>query len=961
MSQPAGRAPTLQLTPMLRQYLAVKAEHPDAIVLYRMGDFFEMFFDDALKAAPILDVQLTARQRGSDNEAPMCGVPHHALDVYLAKLLAAGLKVAICDQVEDPAKAKGLVRREVVRVVTPGTLSDPDLLDGKEENLLAAIAWDGEAGAGAFLDVSTGDFFVRRWANPDEAADDLGLLRPRELLLATAAMPVAVREWAERDCACVTPVGAGAGDRLLDPRRAAELLQRHFGTVTLRGFGLQDGEPAALAAATALTYARETQRSDLAHVQTLTVREVHDRLILDAATLANLEVFRPASATGAGAAAAAGDLGGAGASGRRRATLLGVLDHTATPPGGRTLREWLRRPLRDPEDIARRHEAVAELADDHPRRGRLRQRLARAGDPDRLLARAVLGTLQPREAAALRDGLAEAPAILAEVGLRSAAEPIPALAADRPSPLLAELAAVDPLPGLAAELARVLAPSPAAGLEAGGVIADGVDSELDRDRSLTRDSKRHLLALEARERERTGIASLKVRYNRVFGYYLEVTRANQARVPADYVRRQTLANAERYVTPELKELEEQILAAEERQAALEQELFRRLTTEIAGAARGLHAYAAALGTIDALAALAEAAARHRYARPRMLPAGGPIVIREGRHPVVEQAGGHDAFVPNDAELDSESAQIVLLTGPNMGGKSTYLRQVALIVLMAQAGSLVPAESASIGVVDRIFTRVGASDDLARGESTFMVEMIETANILRHATEHSLVILDEVGRGTATFDGLSLAWAIVEHLHEHGRPKTLFATHYHELTELAALLPRVVNRTMAVKEWDERIVFLRRVVPGSADKSYGLHVARLAGLPPAVVERAAEVLSNLEAQEYDLTGRPRLARGHGGAGDSAAAIPAADGASAGGALSAAGAPGSPADGAAASAAGDLADPPAVAVEDAAPEPAQLTLFAPPEQVVAALLRDVDLDQLAPLAALNLLHALKSRLG
>jgi DNA mismatch repair protein MutS len=903
MSDTASRAPVLHPTPMVRQYLEIKAQHPDAILLYRMGDFFEMFFDDALRAAPILEVQLTARNRGSDNEAPMCGIPHHALDSYLAKLLAAGLRVAICDQVEDPAKAKGLVRREVIRVVTPGTLSDPGLLDSKEENLLAAIAWKSErgdhhpgvgagagSGAGAFLDVSTGDFFVRRWASAEEAADDLALLRPREMLLAGDGVPPAVREWAERDCPCVTPLG---GDRLLDPHRAAELLQRHLGAGTLRGFGLQPDEPAVLAAAAALAYARETQRSELAHIQSLTVREVHDRLILDAATLANLEVFRPASA-----AAAAASAGGAGAGGaRRRATLLGVLDRTATPPGARMLREWLRRPLREPQAIARRHEAVAELAADHPRRERLHGRLARAGDPERLLARAVLLTLSPREAAALRDGLAEAPAILAEL---AAAE----------SPLLAELAAADPLPGLAAELARVLEPVPAASFEEGGIIAAGVDPELDRYRSLTRDSKRHVLALEARERQRTGIASLKVRYNRVFGYYLEVTRANQARVPADYIRRQTLANAERYVTPELKDLEEQILAAEERQVAIELEHFRRLTATVAAAAPGLHLLAAALGTLDALAGFAEAAARHRYVRPRMLPAGAPIEIREGRHPVVEQAS-RDAFVPNDAEIDSESSQIVLLTGPNMGGKSTYLRQVALIVLMAQAGSLVPAEAASIGVVDRIFTRVGASDDLARGESTFMVEMIETANILRHATEHSLVILDEVGRGTATFDGLSLAWAIVEYLHEHRRPKTLFATHYHELTELAALLPRVVNRTMAVKEWDERIVFLRRVVPGSADKSYGLHVARLAGLPPAVVERAGEILANLEAQEYDLAGRPRLARGNAPA--------------------------------------------------AAADAAQLTLFAPPEQVVAALLRDVDLDQLAPLAALNLLHTLKSRLG
>ncbi|MFY9821052.1 MAG: DNA mismatch repair protein MutS, partial [Thermoanaerobaculia bacterium] len=478
------------------------------------------------------------------------------------------------------------------------------------------------------------------------------------------------------------------------------------------------------------------------------------------------------------------------------------------------------------------------------------------------------------------------------------------------APLLARLAETDPLPELCAELARTLEAAPAANLQEGGVIAAGVSEELDRYRSLTRDSKRHIAALEVRERERTGISSLKIRYNKVFGYYLEVTRANQERVPADYIRKQTLVNAERYVTPEIKELEEQILSAEERQVALEQRFFRELVEKIAAEAAGLAALAAAVGALDTLAAFAEVAARQRYVRPVMGEAGGPIVIREGRHPVVEQAS-RDAFVPNDAELDGDGSQIVLLTGPNMGGKSTYLRQVALIVLMAQAGSFVPADEAVIGVVDRIFTRVGASDDLARGESTFMVEMIETANILRHATDHSLVILDEVGRGTATFDGLSLAWAIVEYLHEHNRPKTLFATHYHELTELASLLPRVVNRTMAVKEWEERIVFLRRVVPGSADKSYGLHVARLAGLPESVIERAGEVLANLEAQEYDPTGKPRLARGTG-----------------------------------------------------APDPggpAQLTLFAPPEQVVAGVLKTLDVDQLTPLAALNLLHSLKSRLG
>ena len=886
----SASTPVTSLTPMMRQYLEVKARYPDALLMYRMGDFFEMFFDDARQAAPILEVQLTARQKGTENETAMCGVPHHALEGYLAKLLAAGLKVAICDQVEDPAQAKGLVKREVTRVVTPGTLSDPGLLEGKEENFLAALVWEREEGAGAFLDLSTGSFFVRRWPSPEEAVEDLALMRPREVLFhgGEDGFPSAVSEWAERECPCRTPL---AGDRLFDPRRAGELLLRQFGAGTLRGFGLDEGEPAVRAAAAALAYAQETQKSGLSHIRGLAVREARDRLILDASTLANLEVFTSQRTSVSG-------------TGRRRSTLLAVLDRTVTAPGGRTLREWLRRPLVDPGEIAGRHRAVGVLAAGNAARERLRERLARVADPERLLTRAVLGTLTPREAAALRDTLAEMPAVLAELTGLTALDPGAA-------PLLEGLTETDPLPELHAELARMLEAAPAPSLQDGGVIAAGVDEELDRYRSLTRDSKRHILALEARERERTGIASLKIRYNKVFGYYLEVTRANQERVPADYIRKQTLVNAERYVTPEIKELEEQILSAEEKQIELEQRFFRELVAKITAEAPALTALAAALGTLDALASFAEVAARHRYVRPKMADSGGPLVIREGRHPVVEQAS-RDAFVPNDAELDGESAQIVLLTGPNMGGKSTYLRQVALIVLMAQAGSFVPADEAVIGVCDRIFTRVGASDDLARGESTFMVEMIETANILRHATERSLVILDEVGRGTATFDGLSLAWAIVEYLHEHRKPKTLFATHYHELTELASLLPRVVNRTMAVKEWEERIVFLRRVVPGSADKSYGLHVARLAGLPGGVIDRASEILSNLEAQEYDpSTGKPRLARG--------------------------------------SSAPDTG------------EPSQLTLFAPPEHVVASLLRDVDVNQLTPLAALNLIHSLKSRLG
>ncbi len=863
----------VQLTPMLRHYLEVKAQHRDAVVLYRMGDFYEIFFEDAERVAPVLEVVLTARHKGSANETAMCGVPHHALEAYLGKLIKAGFKVAVCDQVEDPAHAKGLVRREVTRVVTPGTVSAPELLDSRQDNYLAGVVWDGDRGGGAFLDVSTGRFLLRRWSRAEEALEELRLLQPSEVLVGEN-LPAPIAEWLERHVGSRSPL---AGDRWVDRRRAAEVLAGQLGAGTVRGFDLEPGEPVVLAGAVTLSYARETQRSDLAHVRAPEVREARQELALDATTLANLEVLRNQR------------------DGGRRGSLLGVLDLAVTPPGSRLLARWLQRPLRDPERIEERLAAVGELVADGPLRERWRRRLASVGDPARLLGRAVLGTLTPREAAGLRETLSAAPGLLEELSAASA-------------PALRQIAGVDPMAALASELSRVLADAPPAGLRESGVIRAGVDEELDRLRSLGRDGKSHLLAIERRERERTGIASLKIRYNRVFGYYLEITKANLALVPAEYRRKQTLVNAERFVTPELEELEQQILTAEERQLELETRYFEALRQRVVGEAAGLSALADALATLDTLLAFAEAAARYNYARPRITAGGGSMVIEEGRHPVVERRTD-DPFVPNDCRLDAEAAQIVVLTGPNMGGKSTYLRQVALIALMAQAGSFVPARAATLSAIDRIFTRVGASDDLSRGESTFLVEMIETAKILHHATAHSLVILDEVGRGTSTFDGLSLAWAIVEHLHEHARPLTLFATHYHELTELAALLPRVTNRTMAVREWEERIVFLRRVVPGAADKSYGLHVARLAGIPPVVVRRAQEVLANLEAQEYDVAGRPKLARG--------------------------GAPGAPG-----------AD--------------QLQLFAPPEEVVASVLREVDLERLSPLAALNLLHSLRARL-
>lgn len=865
--------PGVEVTPMLRHYLELKTQYPDAVLFYRMGDFYELFFDDAVRVAPLLDLTLTARQKGTANEAPMCGVPHHAVAGYIGKLIRLGLKVAVCDQVEVPAQAKGLVRREVTRVVTPGTISELSLLESKEENLLAGLVWQGGDGAGAFLDISTGSFFLRRWRDPVEAVAELEVLRPRELLCAPEDLPAMVRAWAERDVVCRTAL-----DGFLEsPAKSAERLAKQFGVGTMRGFGLEEGEPGVRAAAAVLSYAQSTQKNRLDHVTEITLRSASDRMVLDATTLVNLEVLRTQRDP------------------ERGTSLLSVLDVSVTAPGGRLLRDWLRRPLKDLPAISERHDAVAAFLADLPRRARLRAALARVADLERLATRAVVGSLTPREAAALRDTLVAAPPIFADLG---------ALA----SGLIASAVAADPLADLSAGLVSGLEEEPAGSLDDGRVIAAGVDRELDQYRSLASDAKRHILELEERERKRTGISSLKVRYNRVFGYSIEITRANQAAVPSDYVRRQTLANAERYVTPEVQELEERILHAEDRRMAIEKRLYGELLARIAASATRLQKLGQAIATVDVLAAFAEGAARRGYVRPAMLPAGSGVRIEDGRHPVLEAALG-DAFVPNDLELDPEGSQIVLLTGPNMGGKSTYLRQAALLVLMAQAGSFVPARSAAIGVVDRIFSRVGASDDLARGESTFMVEMIETANILRFATPESLVILDEVGRGTATFDGLSLAWAIVEHLHERVRPLTLFATHYHELTELADLLPRVVNRTMAVKEWEDRIVFLRRVAPGSADKSYGIHVAKLAGLPEAVVTRAQQVLKNLEAKEFDPEGRPRLARGEMPAGRKAA---------------------------------------------------QLPLFTPAEEIVAGILRELDLERLTPLAALNLLASLKDRL-
>ncbi len=812
-------------TPMFRQYRSIKERHRDAIVMFRMGDFYEMFHDDALTAARTLQITLTTRGKGTASEAPMCGVPFHAADAYIAKLTQAGFKVAICEQTEDPSQAKGLVRREVVRVVTPGTVTDARHLEAGEPNSLGAVRRDGGRLGMAWVDLSTGDFRVCTLDGedpPGRAADLLERFNCRELLLPEGEEPAL----------------PGLKSVLVSRRegwrfgtdRAREALTRHLGTSHLAGFGVEEMDAALGAAGALLEYLAETQKSSLAHIDRLRRLDEGEHLLLDGTTLRNLEILRTQR------------------EGKRRGSLLGLLDRTVTGMGGRLLKERITHPLRDPQRIRLRLSEVADLAEKGAVRAALRQALGDVADLERLLARLTLGTASPRDLRSLGASLA---------ALSPLQEQAQAVAAE---PLRRRLAELDPVPEAAELIARAVGDEPPASVRDGGVIRDGFDAHLDELRRMGRDGKSFLAALEGREREATGIASLKVRFNRVFGYFIEVSKANVGRVPSRYTRKQTLAGAERYVTPELKEMEEKILTAQERSLAREAELFEDVRGEVLTHARRLRDAAAQVARIDVAAALADVAARGGWCAPEVHDGDG-IRIEGGRHPVVEEAVGRDRFVPNDVHLDGAGRQIQIITGPNMGGKSTLLRQTGLAVLLAQAGSMVPAARASIGVADRIFCRVGASDSLAEGHSTFMVEMTETANILHHATPRSLVLLDEIGRGTATFDGMSIAWAVAEHLDAlaGGAPRTLFATHYHELTELALVLPRVVNLRITAREHEGRIVFLHRLEEGAADQSYGIQVAALAGVPREVVDRAREILMNLEAEAVGRDGRPKLAR------------------------------------------------------------------------------------------------------
>ncbi len=815
-------------TPMMRQYLEIKSGYPDAILFFRMGDFYEMFLDDALLASRVLDIALTSRNKGSGDEIPFCGVPYHSVAPYIARLIELGHKVAICEQVEDPKQAKGIVRREVVRVVTPGLLIESESLVPDENNYLLALCEVSSGNWGcAWLDVSTGEFRAAEATGSAAVLAEAVGINPREVVISDAldreALSPDLRSFLQEKI--VSPVPAWIFDR----DYATTLLCGHFGAASPEALGLEGAPAALLAAAAALYYLRENRKAALPHIRDILISRRSQHLALDPATRRNLEITASM------------------AEGKRSGSLLGCLDRTGTAMGARRLKQWLSYPLIELDPIRQRLDAVEELLESPSLSDDLVARLKNVADLERLNGRIGMASAGGRDLRALHDSL---------VHLHTLPERLTGVQ----SALLQSLkGSIDPLADICQLVERGIIESPPFSLREGGIIAPGYNAELDELRAISSEGKGFIARLEAQERSRTGISTLKIRYNRVFGYSIEVTKSNLAAVPADYIRRQTLANAERYITEELKNYEEKVLGAEERICGLEFTLFQEIRELVAGQAERIARTADGLAVLDVLLSLATVAGERNYCKPRV-DDSDVIDIREGRHPVIEAMKLGERFVPNDTLLDGESNQLLMITGPNMAGKSTYMRQVALITLMAQAGSFVPAAEARIGIADRIFTRVGAGDNLARGQSTFMLEMMEAAGILRGATPRSLIIMDEIGRGTSTFDGVSIAWAVAEYIHDTPtcRSRTLFATHYHELTELATTRERVKNFTVAVREWNDQVIFLRTIIPGGASHSYGIQVARLAGMPSDVIERAKEILRNLENGEFE-EGAPRLAK------------------------------------------------------------------------------------------------------
>jgi DNA mismatch repair protein MutS len=860
-----------KVTPMRKQYLQIKAQHPDAIVFFRLGDFYETFDEDAEIAARELDLVLTSRPVAKSQRVPLAGVPYHAIEGYIARLIEKGYRVAIAEQVGE-VTGKGLVAREVTRVVTPGTVVEPALLDEKRPNYLAAVVVEEDRAGLAYADITTGEFATAQ-LDADAVAQELARLQPRECLIPDGADAQPPIPNLQSPGAHITPLQSYR----FELGAARQILLDHFEVATLDGFGCA-GKPLAIQAAGAvLHYLRETQKGALAQVVSLSTYTTERYMTLDASTRRNLELVETIR-----------ERANAGRS-RTRGSLLGVLDLTLTPMGGRLLRARLAQPLLDRTELEARLDEVQAFYDDTILRGRVREILKGLPDLERLTNRVLAGIAMPRDLVGIRHALGALPGLIELLGQEDKTAIIQ-------SPISA-LRSLDPCDDVAALIASAIADEPSASPSAGGVIRRGFSEELDAILTATRDAKAYIANLEKEERERTGIKSLKVGYNKVFGYYIEVTKANAAAVPEAYIRKQTLVNAERYITPELKEYEALILNAEERQAEVETRLFKEVCEQVAARGKALLNTARGLARLDVAAALAEVAIRNRYVRPELTD-DDVLEIAAGRHPVVEKALRDEPFTPNDLHLNDDE-RILVITGPNMAGKSVYLRQNALIVLMAQMGGFVPADSARIGIVDRIFTRIGAQDEVAAGQSTFMVEMVEAANILNHATPRSLLILDEIGRGTSTYDGMSIAWAMVEYLHNHPqrRSRTLFATHYHELTELSDRLPTVHNYNLGVIEEGDHVVFLHKVEPGGADRSYGIHVAQMAGVPKPVIHRAEEMLEQLESGAFR--------------------------------------PGTP-----------------------APEPRQPALFATEHPAVEEL-RGLDVSQMTPLEAINTLYELQRK--
>ena len=868
-------------TPMIQQFLQAKQDCAGAILFFRLGDFYEMFFEDAVVASKELEITLTSRHKGEENKVPMCGFPHHSASSYISRLVGRGFKVAICEQVEDPKAAKGIVRREITRVITPGMLIDEENLDARSNNYLLALEREGDSYGLALLDISTGEFRATEITGAESLADEISRVAPREVLLPTGA----------EDWGAISSIEARAGkssityldEEVFSLSASEKLLSEHFRSPAGEDAPavLEDLPLARCAAGSALHYAHYTQKGETPHISAPEPYSVVDYMIIDETTRRNLEIFESIRERS------------------RKGTLLGLLDRNVTPMGARKLFAWLQYPLLRVGPIRERLSAVEALKEQLTLRTEIHAALEEVYDLERLNSRVTLGTAGPRDLVALARSLEKVPEVRERIGRFEQA-------------MLVQVAReLDSVEEASTRVAEAISDDPPATLKDGGYIREGYNPELDDLRRTSREGKQWISRMEADERRKTGINSLKIRYNKVFGYYIEVTRTHLHLVPETYIRKQTLANAERYINESLKEMETKVLGAEERQADLEAALFQEVREAVARHSSRIQRTADALATLDVLATLGEVAHRHRYCRPEVTEAL-TLSIRDGRHPVVERMDLGERFVPNDSAMDGEENRLLIITGPNMAGKSTYMRQVALIVLMAQIGSFVPASEASIGLVDRIFTRVGAADDLAHGRSTFMVEMHETAHILNHATKRSLILLDEIGRGTSTFDGLSIAWAVSEHIGRKIRAKTLFATHYHELVDLATTLPGVKNYNIAVREWNDEIIFLRKIVAGGTSHSYGIQVARLAGLPDDVVDRAKEVLLNLEQGEMDGEGLPRLATSRRRRAER-------------------------------------------------PAPAQLSLFGSPGDELQRALKGIDVETLTPIEALNKLYELKKKVS